>query len=315
MANDFFTASGNPATGSQGSSSTMRAEFEAIEDGFDKLPTLTGNGGKLIKVNSGGTALETLSGTTGTGDVVLATSPTITSPTLVTPALGTPASGVVTNLTGTASININGTVGATTPTTGAFTTVTASGQITGADGTAGAPSYSFSSSGNTDNGMYLSAANEVSWATAGTKRLTVTSDGRLYGAALHNNAGAVTGTTNQYIASGTYTPTATGGTEFNNFSFATTQPCQWMRVGNVVTVSGRISVTASATGQIDFLLSLPIASTFSNSSQCCGVGSRWVTSNISVSIQGSGSSALFLYNSPDTLSTPSIFFTFTYVVL
>lgn len=38
-------------------------------------------------------------------------------------ALGTPASGTVTNLTGTASININGTVGATTATTGAFTTL------------------------------------------------------------------------------------------------------------------------------------------------------------------------------------------------
>jgi hypothetical protein len=59
---------------------------------------------------------------TGTGALVFATSPT-----LVTPALGTPASGVVTNLTGTASININGTVGATTPSTGNFTTLTAAG--------------------------------------------------------------------------------------------------------------------------------------------------------------------------------------------
>ena len=40
--------------------------------------------------------------------------------------LGTPASGTVTNLTGTASININGTVGATTPAAGAFTSLTAS---------------------------------------------------------------------------------------------------------------------------------------------------------------------------------------------
>ena len=39
-------------------------------------------------------------------------------------ALGTPSSGTVTNLTGTASININGTVGATTPSTGNFTTLT-----------------------------------------------------------------------------------------------------------------------------------------------------------------------------------------------
>jgi hypothetical protein len=54
------------------------------------------------------------------------TNKTLTSPVLTTPALGTPASGVVTNLTGTASININGTVGATTPTTVVATTVKAS---------------------------------------------------------------------------------------------------------------------------------------------------------------------------------------------
>jgi hypothetical protein len=38
-------------------------------------------------------------------------------------ALGIPSSGTVTNLTGTASININGTVGATTANTGAFTNI------------------------------------------------------------------------------------------------------------------------------------------------------------------------------------------------
>lgn len=46
--------------------------------------------------------------------------------------LGTPSSGLVTNLTGTASININGTVGATTANTGAFTTLSASGTTTAA---------------------------------------------------------------------------------------------------------------------------------------------------------------------------------------
>jgi hypothetical protein len=69
--------------------------------------------------------LTALTDETGTGANVFATSPT-----LVTPALGTPSSGVVTNLTGTASININGTVGATTASTGAFTTVTTTGNIT-----------------------------------------------------------------------------------------------------------------------------------------------------------------------------------------
>lgn len=47
-----------------------------------------------------------------------------TTPLVSGGALGTPSSGTVTNLTGTASININGTVGATTANTGAFTTLT-----------------------------------------------------------------------------------------------------------------------------------------------------------------------------------------------
>jgi hypothetical protein len=86
-----------------------------VINGVNYLSSLTL--GAALPVLSGGTGVTT---STGTGSVVLNTSPT-----LVTPALGTPASGVVTNLTGTAAININGTVGATTPTTGAFTTVDA----------------------------------------------------------------------------------------------------------------------------------------------------------------------------------------------
>ena len=62
---------------------------------------------------------------TGTGNLVLSNSPT-----LVAPALGTPASGTVTNLTGTASININGTVGATTANSGAFTTLSSTSDAT-----------------------------------------------------------------------------------------------------------------------------------------------------------------------------------------
>lgn len=51
--------------------------------------------------------------------------------------LGTPSSGTVTNLTGTASININGTVGATTPTTGVFTTLVANATTSLLLGTSG----------------------------------------------------------------------------------------------------------------------------------------------------------------------------------
>jgi hypothetical protein len=114
------------------------------------LPLTTGVTGTLPVANGGtgitslGSGVATFLGTpssanlaaavsdeTGTGALVFANSPT-----LVTPALGTPASGVVTNLTGTASININGTVGATTASTGAFTTLTTSSTVTHNAGTA-----------------------------------------------------------------------------------------------------------------------------------------------------------------------------------
>jgi len=94
------------------------------------LPLTTGVTGTLAVAN-GGTGVTT---STGSGNVVLSTSPT-----LVTPALGTPASGVVTNLTGTASININGTVGATTPDAASFTTLGWTGVKYSAAGSAQGP--------------------------------------------------------------------------------------------------------------------------------------------------------------------------------
>lgn len=62
----------------------INTDLDTIDGLFDTGP--------LLKVTKGGTGVGTK---TGTGSVVLNTSPT-----LVTPALGTPASGVATNLTG-----------------------------------------------------------------------------------------------------------------------------------------------------------------------------------------------------------------------
>ena len=117
MSNPYFNASGSPVDGSELTSSTMRTEFAAIAAGFDKLPTLSGNGYKIAYVNASGTAIDVignaqaaitflttpssanlaalLSDETGSGAAVFATSPT-----LVTPALGTPSSGTLTNCTG-----------------------------------------------------------------------------------------------------------------------------------------------------------------------------------------------------------------------
>jgi hypothetical protein len=108
--NDFYNGTGAPATGSPGSSATMRAEFATIAAGFDKLPALVGNANKLVVVNSGGSALTTtatlpamtsaqlasvVTDETGSGALVFAASPV-----LVTPNLGTPSAVTLTNATG-----------------------------------------------------------------------------------------------------------------------------------------------------------------------------------------------------------------------
>ena len=80
---------------------------------------------------------------TGVGTALAINVGSAGAPVVLNGALGTPSSGTVTNLTGTASININGTVGATTPSTGAFTTLSATGSTSG--GTSGT-GYSFSGS-------------------------------------------------------------------------------------------------------------------------------------------------------------------------
>jgi len=105
------------------------------------------------------------------------TNKTLTSPVLTTPALGTPASGVVTNLTGTASININGTVGATTPTTGAFTTVSATGVTTVQAGTAAAPAIT--TSGDTNTGIFFPAADTIAFTEGGAESMRIDSNGNV----------------------------------------------------------------------------------------------------------------------------------------
>lgn len=56
-ANEYYDSSGAPGTSAAGASQVMRAEFDAIEVGFNKLPTLAGNGNKAVVVNAGGTAM------------------------------------------------------------------------------------------------------------------------------------------------------------------------------------------------------------------------------------------------------------------
>ncbi len=65
MTNAFYNHGGYPANQSPASSSALRAELDLITAGFDKLPSLTAN--YLIRVNAGGTALESVTVPTAIG--------------------------------------------------------------------------------------------------------------------------------------------------------------------------------------------------------------------------------------------------------
>ena len=106
FANDFFTASGVPATGAALSSSTIRGEFSSIEDGFDLMPTLTGNGSKAVIVNAGGTALTVTTGTlTLPGNFATSGASALTLTTTGSTNVTLPTTGTLATLAGTEELD------------------------------------------------------------------------------------------------------------------------------------------------------------------------------------------------------------------
>lgn len=101
--------------------------------------------------------------------------------------------------------------------------------------------------------------------------LGVTGSGQVYGAALHNNSAGMAGAVNQYVGSGTYSPTITAVA-----NCTVTSPgvnFKYLRAGNVVHVTGQLSVdptTASTLTRVR--IALPIASNLTGSVGCQGVG-------------------------------------------
>ena len=73
---------------------------------------------------------------------------------------------------------LNGTVGATTASTGAFTTLSATGITTVAAGSAALPAI-VSTTGTADTGFWFPAADTIAASTAGTERMRITSSGNV----------------------------------------------------------------------------------------------------------------------------------------
>ena len=151
-----------------------------VADDIPSVPLTTGVTGTL-SVTNGGTGVTT---STGSGSVVLSTSPT-----LVTPNLGTPSTLVGTNISGTAAnltagnVTTNANLTGDVTSLGNATTLAASGVVSGTYGSSTAiPTFTVDSKGR------ITVASNTS-ITAGVNTLTYTT------ASSYANGGTISGTT------------------------------------------------------------------------------------------------------------------------
>ncbi|MCK5922277.1 MAG: hypothetical protein KAG66_15135, partial [Methylococcales bacterium] len=161
--------------------------------------TLTGNGAGITGISV--TSIGTLAGASplvfegATADdyetTIAVTDPTadrtLTLPNATSTLATTTGSETFTNKTLT-SPDINGgtvdgaAIGASSASTGAFTTASASGAVSLADGSAGSPALT--NTGDTNTGLYFSAADAVAVATGGADRMIIDSNSEI---SLSNN--------------------------------------------------------------------------------------------------------------------------------
>lgn len=115
------------------------------------------------------------------------------------------------------------------------------------------------------------------------------------------------------LASGTYTPTLNNTT---NVAASTAYSCQFIRTGNVVTVSGRVDVDPTAAGAVLLGISLPFASNLANANECAGSAAASGIAGQSAAISGDAANdrASMQWVAVDVTNQP-MFFTFTYRVI
>ena len=118
----------------------------------------------------------------------------------------------------------------------------------------------------------LGASDALVISNEGTEATRVTSGG---GFLISRTAVTSPVATDGNVFSGTYTPTLTNTT---NIAASTPYATQYMRVGNVVTVSGRLNIDPTTSGAASELgISLPITSDITSGFQCAGTGAIHTT--------------------------------------
>jgi len=155
---------------------------------------------------------------------------------------------------------------------------------------------------NTNSGLTANTDYNV------TPRLTISNTG----AATFSSTLGINGVSDN-INSGSYTPTL--ASEYNVAS-TTAQPCQYMRVGNVVTVSGGVNLTGTASNTWTRIsITLPISSNFDYSYRAGGAGGSGFSNQVCTIRGGAGTSLVYLDSYPATTSSYSHNFSFTYLIM
>lgn len=282
MANDYYTHGSTPATGSPGSSSVMRSEFDLIMAGFAKLPGLTGNGLRALVVNSGGTAVTLTTGTlTLGGAFVTAGGHSLTLTTTGITNVTLPESGTIISTSNTATL-----------TNKTLTAPVLSGTVTGTYTLGGTPTISSPTissptlSGTTAGTYTLGGTPTITNATlTGTTTLTGGTltgssivDGTLTGTTSITN-GTLAGTTvvsgaldTSASGAGIIFPTLFGSPDSNTlFDYEvggwtpslggtasyTFRVGRYIKIGKLVYVFGRIAVNTRGTGSQTTVSGLP----------------------------------------------------------
>jgi hypothetical protein len=183
-------------------------------------------------------------------------------------ALGTPSSGTVTNLTGTASININGTVGATTATTVKATTI---------EGT-----------NTTDASSTTAAALKTAGGLAVVKKIYVGDNVVIAtsGKGIDFSATAGTGTSELFAdyEEGTWTPSLGGTATY------LAQGGRYTKIGRIVNFQGVLYINAIGTGSTTQISGLPFAIAAGLGGAVCAApsfgGSATAVSSMNLNVAG-----------------------------
>ena len=240
---------------------------------------------------------------------------------------------------GSTALNVNGTgkfSGALTGTNGIFTNAGATNVMYLRSSTSGTAQFSTGITGTganqldiysyTDGKTYIQHNGDIVFAPISsiTSQFTLSTSGAVTFSSLSGTGSRVvvadaSGTlsaTDAASTSGTYTPTSQ---DYGNVTSATNYTAQYMRVGNVVTVSGKITPVTTTGGSFSYLtLSLPIAPNFTTEQQAAGTGA--IKNNVSTDLNATiyadiygGQYVVFQYFT--TLSGGhDIFYHFTYLI-